>query len=66
MASIHCPKCQGELSDSVATCPHCDHVVQPNKERFMRLLLNAYNIGCLVILAMLATAFVVWLLNVLR
>jgi predicted nucleic acid-binding Zn ribbon protein len=63
MALIRCPNCNGEISDTAPTCSHCGHVVRPKKERMTRLLLSAYNIGCLAILAMLATAFVVWVLR---
>ena len=25
MALIHCPECQGEVSDQAASCPHCGY-----------------------------------------
>jgi predicted nucleic acid-binding Zn ribbon protein len=65
MALTHCPACNGEISDGTATCYHCGEVLKPEQDHVRRVLLKAYNVGCLIVLALLTSAFVFWLVRTL-
>jgi predicted nucleic acid-binding Zn ribbon protein len=64
MSLTPCPGCSREIPDTASTCPHCGQTLQPARERVTGTLLKAYNIGCLIVLALLTLAFLYWLVGV--
>jgi uncharacterized paraquat-inducible protein A len=65
MAVHRCPECGLENSDDMPVCTRCGHTLKPQAASTRGMLLNAYNIGCLILLAVLTGGFVYWLVGIL-
>jgi predicted nucleic acid-binding Zn ribbon protein len=65
MPPTHCPACDGKVSSDASSCFRCGAVLDPDADRTRRILVKAYNIGCLLVLALLTGAFFFWLAGVL-
>jgi len=58
MALAQCAECGQETSGAASACPHCGYAEDPKTDRTRKVLLRAYNIGCLAILALLTIVLV--------
>lgn len=58
MAPTRCTTCGQEVEPAAEACPHCGSAVQAPRDRARSVLLNAYSVGCLTILALLTVVLV--------
>jgi len=63
MASSVCAECGHPVAGGDERCEGCGAGVEHETDRTRRVLLKVYNVGCLLILALLAIAFVAWLVR---
>jgi len=65
MAIIKCPECNNKVSDKANTCPNCaypinktSNIILPSEER-EGCFLQTLNIGCLLIVILIAFVLII-------